>query len=141
MSGYIQFWADVQIVPLQPLPAQVANVTLSGQSVTLNVRASSIQVPEHLPGQIAVDPPNYVPIVPVFVDVYLNGSLLIGGVLARQGVRIVRDAYFGFVGDLVWYDSDPDPTIGPIDPFYQGIGTRFQLTYWPFLVGFGANQS
>ena len=91
------------IVPLQPLPSQVVNVTLAGQPTTVNV---------------------YEKTTGLYMDVYVNGSLIIGGVICNNADRIVRDAYLGFIGDFIWIDVQ-----GVSDPVYTGIGTQYFLVY------------
>ena len=98
----------MQIIPLQAVPAQTLNIQLGAQPCNINV---------------------YTEGVAVYVDLYVNAVLIIGGVLARQAVRIVRDSYLGFSGDLVFVDTTPSPPLGPIDPVYTGLGSRFQLCY------------
>ena len=93
----------MQIVPLQPLPNQTLSVTLGAQNCQINV---------------------YQKFFGVFVDLYIGADLIIGGVIAQNLNRIVRDAYLGFVGDLAFYDTQ-----GNDDPTYASLGTRFQLLY------------
>ena len=93
----------MQIIPLQPVPNQTLQVTLAGQSCAINV---------------------YQKFYGVFVDLYVGGTLIIGGVIAENLNRIVRDAYLGFVGDLAFYDTQ-----GESDPTYAGLGTQFILLY------------
>jgi len=90
-------------VPIQATPSQVVNIALGGQACTLNVYAKSAGV---------------------FMDVYVSGSLIIGGAICQNFNRIVRDAYLGFVGDFSWWDTQ-----GSSDPTYDGFGTRYVLTY------------
>lgn len=108
--------------------------------------------------------PVYENVNPVFLDLQVNDSPVIGGVLCLHDTRIVRDAYLGFVGDLAVID-----TVGSASPygtplrlpppdlrnFWQrnlplslggrlppsgsvnkipGMGTRWLLTYWPDLL-------
>jgi hypothetical protein len=122
------FTADLQTVPLQPVASQTVDVTLNNQVCTINVFEKRIHVPVSRPGGIPTDPPDYEPINPIFLDLYVNDVLIIAGVICLHGVEIVRDAYLGFVGDLVFYD-----TRGTEDPMVSGLGTRWVLTYWPFL--------
>ena len=155
--------ADFQIIPLTEAPAQTVSVSLNQQSCRINVYTKSINVPIQGPTDTPSDPfPAYENINPVFVDLYVNDALIIGGVLARNETRIVRDAYLGFVGDLAFVDTQgsADPygvpaTLPPPDlrNWWQrniplsfggkappnvagrmpGVGTRFLLTYWPTL--------
>ena len=98
----------MQIVPLQAVPNQTLNIQLDGQPCVINV---------------------YTDGVAIYVDLYVNAVLIIGGVLGRQAVRIVQDAYFGFQGDLLFIDTTPSLTFGPADPIYPGLGTQFLLLY------------
>lgn len=155
--------ADYQIIPLTEAPSQAISVTLGTQPCQINVYTKSINVPIQPPGDIPSDPfPTYGNINPVFLDLYVNDVLIIGGVLCRNETRIVRDAYLGFIGDLAFIDldGDSDPygvpaTLPPPDlrnwwqrnvPLWlggkappavagrmPGVGTRFILTYWPNL--------
>lgn len=91
------------IVPLQAIPNQTVTVTLNDQVTQLNV----YQTYEGL-----------------FIDVYLENSLVIAGVICENQNRIVRSDYLGYSGDLAWIDTQSSN-----DPDYTGIGTRFFLTY------------
>lgn len=94
----------MQIVPLQAVPNQVLAVQLAQQPCTIHVRQCATGV---------------------FVDLYVNNVLIVGGVIALNGVRLVRYAYLGFAGDLMFVD-----TLAPAsDPEWQGLGTQFQLFY------------
>lgn len=93
----------MQEVPAQALPNQSLQVQLGAQACTLNIY------------QLAYG---------LFMDVYVNGVLIIGGVACQDVNRIVRDLYLGFVGDLMWVDTQ-----GADDPIYTGLGTRFRLMY------------
>lgn len=107
--------------------------------------------------------PTYENINPVFLDLYVNDALVVGGVICLNGTRIVRDAYLGFVGDLAILDTEGNLTphgaplrLPPPDlrNFWQrelpqslgdrlltaqankipGMGSRYLLTYWPNLL-------
>ena len=115
------------IVPVRPVPSQVVTTTLSNQDTQLNIYAKDIMWP--VEQEIPTDPiPTFAPLQPLFMDVLVNGVLIIGGVLCLNQNLIVRNAYLGFVGDLSFVD-----TIGQDDPVYTGLGTRWLLTYWPSL--------
>ena len=60
----------------------------------------------------------------VFVDLYVDTGLIIGGVLAEDRNYIVRDTYLGFLGDLGFIDTQ-----GTDDPDWSGLGSRFVLVY------------
>jgi hypothetical protein len=91
------------IVPLAPLPSQTVTVPLGGQDCRIDVYAKTTGV---------------------FLDLYVSGVLIVGGAICRDRVRIVRDAYLGFAGDLGFYDTQ-----GRDDPSSAGIGGRFLLAY------------
>ena len=60
----------------------------------------------------------------LFIDLYVGGVLIIGGVLCENLNRIVRSLYLGFVGDLTFIDNE-----GTSDPTYDGLGARYSLAY------------
>lgn len=93
----------MQTIPLQATPAQTLNVTLSNQACALNIYQKSTGL---------------------FCDVYVNNALIIGGVIGQNLNRIVRDAYLGFDGDLIFFDTQ-----GSSDPDYTGLGDRYVLLY------------
>lgn len=90
-------------VPLQAIPSQVVTATLGGQSC-----------------QIAV----YERATGLFCDLSAAGVPVISGVQCQNMNRIVRDEYLGFLGDLLFVDTQ-----GSSDPDYTGLGTRFVLVY------------
>ena len=117
-----------QIIPLNPVPSQVLDVQLGTQACTLRVYAKTINVPVHLPGAIVIDPPDFATINPVFLDLYVNDVLILGGVLCLNNVALVRDTYLGFQGDLAFTNL-----LGNADPTYPGLGSQFPLLWWPSL--------
>jgi hypothetical protein len=93
----------MQIIPLQAVESQQVLVVLDGQSCQINVYQK-----------------NY----GLFLDLYVNNSLIIGGVLCENINPIVRNAYLGFAGELLFIDRQ-----GTDDPIWTGLGTRFVLAY------------
>jgi hypothetical protein len=93
------------IIPLQAVPNQTVNVVLNNQSCVINI---------------------YQKFWGMFLDLYVNGSLVIGGVICLTGHLCVISAYLGFVGDLMWADTQSGL---PTDPVFTGVGTRYQLQY------------
>lgn len=93
----------MQVIPIQPLANQAVNVTLAGQNCRINV---------------------YQKLYGLFVDLYVDEVLVIAGTPALNLNRIVRSIYLGFVGDLIFIDTQ-----GADDPKYTGLGTRFHLAY------------
>lgn len=93
-----------QIVPLQPVPSQTVAVTLNGQACQINVYQKDAYL---------------------YLDLYVGGALIIGGVVCWNANEIVRSGYLGFLGDLAFIDTQ-----GSVDPVYQGVGSRFLLVYF-----------
>ena len=90
-------------IPLSDTPSQIVTAVLGGQNCRINVYAKATGT---------------------FCDLYVQDKLIIGGVVCLNLVRIVRDAYLGFTGDLFFMDSQ-----GSGDPVSPGIGSRFLLYY------------
>ena len=93
----------MQLVPVKALPYQTLAVQLAGQACVLNI---------------------YQKTYGLFMDLYVSGVLVVGGVLCENLTRIVRDVYLGFIGDFVFGDTQ-----GTSDPFYTGLGTQYLLVY------------
>lgn len=152
---------DFQIVPVTDAPSQDVTITLGTQPCLIRLYTKSVNAP--IEEAISTSPPVYENVNPLFLDLFVNDGLVIGGVLCLNGVRIVRDAYLGFTGDLAVIDTsgrgeDPQGVPRRLPPpdlrnFFQrtlplrlggkapatianhvpGLGTRFLLTYWPHL--------
>lgn len=90
-------------IPVQPIPNQVMNITLGGQNCQIKLYQRSTGL---------------------YCDLFVNNSLIIGGVICQNLNRIVRDTYLGFLGDLGFYDMQADD-----DPDYTGLGSRFVFLY------------
>jgi hypothetical protein len=93
----------MQIIPISATPSQTLAVVLAGQSCKINIYQKNTGL---------------------FVDLYVNDALIIGGVIALDRNRIVRSAYLGFVGDLAFVDTQGSDT-----PVYDGLGGRYLLLY------------
>lgn len=93
----------MQIIPIVDAPSQTLAVQLAGQSCTINVYQKSTGL---------------------FLDLLVNDALIVGGVICENMNRIVRSLYLGFVGDLLFQDTQ-----GESDPSTPGLGTRFVLCY------------
>lgn len=93
----------MKIVPLLEASSQTLSITLGGQSCRINLRTRSTGL---------------------YCDLYVNDMLIIGGVACRNLTRIVIDGYLGFVGDLMFSDTQ-----GTDDPSSPGLGSRFLLFY------------
>ncbi len=95
----------MQVIPIQAVPNQTLQTQLAQQPCTINV---------------------YQQLYGLFVDLYVGETLIVAGVFAENANRIVRDSYLGFVGDLIFWDTQ---TADADDPVYTGLGSRFLLLY------------
>lgn len=93
----------MQIIPLTDTFAQTLLVQLAGQSARIELLQKSTGF---------------------FCHLYVSDVLVIGGVLCENLNRIVRSTYLGFIGDLMFQDTQ-----GSDDPSSPGLGTRFLLCY------------
>ncbi len=93
----------LQVVPLLATPAQTFTASLGEQRTRANIYQKAFGM---------------------FVDLYVNDVLIIGGVKAHNLTKIVRDAYLGFIGELYFFDTQ-----GNSDPTYDGLGGRYVLIY------------
>jgi hypothetical protein len=117
MSGFLPA-GTAQVVPLNAIPAQLCHVMLANRSCQLRVYGREFEAPLYT--NVRVKHSN------VFIDVFIENQLVIGGVIGLHANRIVRDAYLGFPGDLAFYDTQ-----GTDDPRWDGLGTRWILCWIP----------
>lgn len=108
----------MQVVPLSAVANQTLTVSLGGQTCQLNV----YEKVRYTGVNAALEWSSY---SLLYMDVYVSNTLVVGGVVARNAVRIVRDAYFGFLGDFLFVDTQ-----GILDPQVAGLGTRWLLLYF-----------
>lgn len=94
----------MQIIPITDTYSQTLTVQLGGQSVRLAIYQTTA--------------------CGLFMDVYVGGVLLLGGVICQDRNPIIRDTYLGFVGDLAFVDQQGDS-----DPASPGLGSRYLLYY------------
>ena len=94
----------MQIIPVQDICNQTVQITLGGQPCTIRLYQTLDQG--------------------FYCDLSVNNTLILGGVVCQNLNRIVRDLYFGFIGDLCWNDTQ-----GSSDPSSPGLGTRYQFLY------------
>ncbi|MGF6604662.1 hypothetical protein P3T23_009418 [Paraburkholderia sp. GAS448] len=90
-------------IPLAAVASQSLSVTLAQQSCGLNVYQKSTGL---------------------YLDLFVAGNPVMSGVLCRDLVYLVREAYLGFTGDLTFMDTE-----GGDDPQYSGLGARWLLLY------------
>ncbi|WP_019573362.1 hypothetical protein [Curvibacter lanceolatus] len=95
----------MQIIPLLAVPAQTQLVTLGTQNCTIAVTQKSTGL---------------------FLDLSIDGAAVLQSQICRDRCWIVRLAYFGFSGDLAFFDTQ-----GTSDPEYTGLGSRWILCYFP----------
>ncbi len=93
----------MQIIPIQDVPSQNFTINLSGQQTQINI---------------------YTRVTGLYCDVFVNNSLIIGGVLCLNLAKIVQNTYLGFIGDLIWQDTQGDTA-----PHSPGLGTRYIFYY------------
>lgn len=96
------------MIPLQPVPSQSIAVQLADQACQILVYQKSTD-----PG--------------LFLDLYVADAAVVLGVICENHNRLVRGAYLGFIGDLMFVDNQ-----GTSDPDYTGLGAlgaRFNLIY------------
>lgn len=91
------------IIPLSPVPYQILATQLAGQDCRIAVYARETGL---------------------YLALAVSDVLLLPGVICLDRTRIVRDAYFGFIGDLAFSDAQ-----GIADPVVSGLGSRFRLVY------------
>ena len=91
------------IVPLQPIPSQTLQTQLDNQSCAITVEQYAYGL---------------------FITLAVAGQNVIAGQICENLVKLVREEYLGFSGDLVFVDLQ-----GNLDPSYNLLGTRFQLVY------------
>ena len=92
------------VIPLQSVPAQNVGVMLAGQPCAIGIFQKTTGL---------------------YCDLSVNGTTIVVGVLCLNGTLIVRDRYFGFIGDLAFFDTQ-----GSADPEHDGLGKRFFLGYY-----------
>lgn len=92
------------VIPLLPVPSQLLTIGLLGQNCNIKV---------------------YQRTTGLYVDLGISGKMVIGGVIAHDRCRIVRDPYLGFLGDLAFWDSQ-----GTSDPNWTELNSRYYLGYF-----------
>lgn len=93
----------MQVIPLGAVESQALNTQLGSQNCQISVYSLSTGL---------------------YLDLSVDESPIVTGVLCHDRNRLVRETYFGFVGDLSFIDSQ-----GTSDPTYDGLGSRYSLLY------------
>lgn len=94
-----------QVIPLSAVPYQTFSITLGGQRCKFAI---------------------YQKDQGMFLDLAVGGAQILTAMICRDRVELVRYAYLGFVGSLAFVDTQ-----GESDPYYTGLGSRYQLAYLP----------
>lgn len=90
-------------VPLRPVPTQNLQIVLAGQSCLMRVYQLDYGL---------------------FIDMSADDVPVAAGAICQNLNKIVRGAYLGFAGNLVFWDAQGDS-----DPVYTGLGSRYTLLY------------
>ena len=90
-------------IPLQATPSQSLSVVCAGQNCQINVYQKSTGL---------------------YLDLYVSNSPIITATICLDRVRLVRESYLGFIGDLVFADTQ-----GETDPVYSGLGSQYAFLY------------
>lgn len=108
----------IQTVPgIGPVPAQTFQAVLNGQNCQFNLYTRD--------GYDYNDPTLQTPLKNLYMDLTVNGvSITVGAICLNQRRMLINRQYLGFVGDLVWIDTQ-----GSDDPEADGLGTRWLLMY------------
>jgi hypothetical protein len=93
----------METITIQPVPSQLIKVVLGGQNCQIAIYSK----PQGL-----------------FFDLNSNGSNVVLGVIAHDANPLISARYLGFIGNLIFVDTQ-----GSSNPTYDGLGTRYTLTY------------
>lgn len=93
----------VQTIPITSQAAQTFDIQLNGQNCTITLSQKNTGL---------------------FFDMSVDGNSCVNSVICLNLVGLIREAYYGFVGQLAFID-----TVGTDDPTYDGLGTRYQLVF------------
>lgn len=90
-------------IPLQSAPSQLTKIVLDEQNFQIYI---------------------YQKDQGLFVDVNVNGTDIVSGIIALDAVPIICREYENVSGNLLFVDTQ-----GNSDPEYTGLGTRYALVY------------
>ena len=94
------------LVPLRAVPNQTAIFIIGEQNLQCQLNV-------------------YQKAIGMFLDLYVEESNVLAGVLCRNLTPLVINSYFGFPGDLMFVDNLKLNA----DPIYTGLGSRWFLIY------------
>ncbi|MGV7960424.1 hypothetical protein QPK13_04675 [Photorhabdus tasmaniensis] len=90
-------------IALRAVKAQEFTVTLNEQSCVIRLNQRSIGM---------------------YIDLAVENTPVLQGVLCLNGNKIVRYSYLRFSGELFFADLN-----GSSDPYWEGLGQRYKLYY------------
>lgn len=94
----------MKIIPLQSVPSQTVSVVLDGQSCRVNVYQKSLAL---------------------YFDLLKDGEAIITCRICRDRTKLIRYAYLGFSGELLFFDKQ-----GLNDPEYTRLADRYLLAFF-----------
>ena len=92
-----------QVIPITAVPSQNFTILLGTQNCALNIYQLSTGL---------------------YCDIVADQNTIVTAMICLNLVGLVRESYLGFSGQLFFYDTE-----GTDDPYYTGLGSRFQLVY------------
>lgn len=93
----------MKVIPIVDIASQEFSVMLGQQNCTVRIYQKSTGL---------------------FLDLMVGDVSITNCTLCRDRVKLVRDEYRGFIGNLVFADQQ-----GLDDPAFGGLGSRFVLIY------------
>jgi hypothetical protein len=90
-------------IPIGAVPSQSFTIQLNNQNCTINLKQKNTGL---------------------YFDLFIDENPIVQSMLCLNLVGLVREAYLGFVGQLAFWDTQ-----GTSDPYYDGLGSRYQLVY------------
>jgi len=93
----------MKIIPLSAKRSQQFAIVLGAQNCTIKV---------------------YQKRTGMFLDISVASVPVLTAVICQDRVRLIRQDYLGFIGDLAFMDTQ-----GTDAPSYKGLGTRWVLMY------------
>lgn len=94
----------MKIIPITADQSQTFGIQLDNQNCQINIYQKSTGL---------------------YLDLTLNNAPVLNARLCLDRVKLVRLSYLGFLGDLVFIDTQ-----GTSDPYYTGLNTRYILVYY-----------
>jgi len=95
----------IQLIPINAVPAQQFTIQLGNQNCDISIYQKNTGL---------------------FFNMVVNDTPCVNSVICLNLVGLIREAYYGFIGQLAFVD-----TKGTTDPVYTGLGTRYVLVYQP----------